>query len=228
MEFARLANQSVSTGGRFSVALSGGSTPKGLYSLLLTPEFRDQIPWTRVHLFWGDERCVPPDHPESNYGMVHETLLSKVPIPEENVYRMKGERDPQAAADEYELILRRSFQLSEGDLPRFDLILLGLGEDGHTASLFPHSDALRETKRLVTAVYVPELKSYRLTLTLPVLNNAADVFFLVAGKSKAGILRDVLQGKDGSENLPAQRIRPQLGRVVWLVDQAAAELLHSL
>ena len=221
-EFARLANRSVTTEGRFAVALSGGSTPKNLYSLLASPEFRDQVPWSRVYLFWGDERCVPPGHPESNYRMVHETLLSKVPIPEENVYRIKGEGSPQDAAYEYEQALQKFFQLSKEDLPCFDLILLGLGEDGHTASLFPGSEALGETKHLVTAPYVEHLKTHRLTLTLPVLNQGANIFFLVAGEKKAPVLRDVLQGKDDPDRLPAQRIKPQRGRLVWFVDQAAA------
>jgi 6-phosphogluconolactonase len=225
LEFVRLANESVSLSGRFVVALSGGSTPKELYSLFASPEFRDQIAWPQVHLFWGDERCVPPNHPESNYRMVLETLLSKVPIPKANVYRMKGEETPQAAADEYELTLRRFFRLSDDHLPRFDLILLGLGEDGHTASLFPGSYALHETKRLVTAPYVDRLRSYRLCLTLPGLNQAANVFFLVAGENKAGVLRNVLQGRDGSESLPARLIQPQRGRLVWFVDHDAASLL---
>jgi 6-phosphogluconolactonase len=226
-EFVRLANESVSSSGRFVVALSGGSTPKGLYSLLSMPEFRNQIPWPQVHFFWGDERCVPPDHPESNYRMVHEALLSKVPIPKDNVCRMKGEINPQDVADEYEETLRKFFQLSDEGLPRFDLILLGLGADGHTASLFPRSNALFESKRLVTAPYAEHLKTHRLTLTLPVLNRGANVFFLVAGKNKAAILRDVLQGKGGSESLPAAQVRPPGGRLVWFVDQAAASLLQS-
>ena len=143
---------------------------------LATPEFRDQVPWSQLYLFWGDERCVPPDHLESNYRMVYETLLSDVPVPKENVYRMKGEENPQAAADEYELTLRRVFRLSDNDLPRFDLILLGLGEDGHAASLFPRSHAMHETKCLVAAPHMECLRSHRLTLTFPVLNQAANGF----------------------------------------------------
>ncbi len=222
-----MADQSVNSRGRFTVALAGGSTPKHLYSLLATPEFQEQIPWPRVRFFWGDERCVPPDHPESNYRMVHESLLSKVPIPVENVYRMEGEKDPQLAALRYEETLRRFFQLSDEDLPRFDLILLGLGEDGHTASLFPGSHAVEETNRLVTALYVEKLKAHRLTLTLPVLNNSANIFFLVAGKNKAGVLRDLLQGGHGPEPLPAQRVKPQEGRLLWFADQAAANVYYK-
>lgn len=220
-EFIKLAKASVAASGQFAAALSGGSTPKGLYSLLATSEFREQIAWPRVHLFWGDERCVPADHPESNYHMVQQTLLSKVPIPAENVYRMEGEKDPQVAALRYQETLERFFQLSNNALPQFDLILLGLGEDGHTASLFPGSAALQETKRLVTALYVEKLQSYRLTLTLPVLNHGANISFLVTGMNKASILRDVLQRGHGSTTFPAQRVKPQWGRLVWFADQAA-------
>jgi len=222
-EFVRLAGEAVRESGLFTVALSGGSTPKGLYSLLATPEFSGQVPWLRVYLFWGDERCVPPDHPESNYRMARETLISNVPIPEENVYRMRGENAPSEAAEEYERALRGFFRLSERDLPRFDLILLGLGEDGHVASLFPGSRALSETGRLVTASFVEHLKTPRLTLTLPVLNHGAHIFFLVAGENKAHVLRDVFQKRDGSENLPARRIEPHDGWLFWFVDEGAAE-----
>ncbi len=224
-EFVSLARNSAVESGRFAVALSGGSTPRGLYSLLSTPEFRDQVPWHQAHLFWGDERCVPPDHPESNYGMVRNALLARISIPEENVHRMKGEADPEASALEYEQSLREFFRLAGGELPRFDLILLGLGQDGHTASLFPGIEVLQERRRLVAAVYVERMKSHRLTLTLPVLNHGANVFFLVAGKEKAPVLRDVLRGKSRPEPLPAERVQPQHGRLVWLVEQGATALL---
>lgn len=227
LEFVRLANEFVSSSGRFVVALSGGSTPKGLYSLLSMPEFRNQIPWPQVHFFWGDERCVPPNHRDSNYGLAYERLISRVPIPGENVYRIKGEEDPQIAAFDYEKALRKFFALSARDLPRFDLIFLGLGEDGHTASLFPGSEVLPEKRRLVCAAYVKSLKSNRLTLTLPVLNHAANVFFLVAGEDKASALRDVLHGKNNPCLLPAQGISPKKGRLVWFVDEAAASLLAN-
>lgn len=156
-EFVRFAQLSLREKSRFAVALSGGSTPRSFYSLLATPEFSRQISWSQVHLFWGDERCVPPDHPESNYRMARETLLAKIQIPPENVHRMAGEKEPRIAAAEYEEELRDIFQLAPGAFPCFDLILLGLGEDGHTASLFPGSDALEETKRLVTATYIAKL-----------------------------------------------------------------------
>jgi 6-phosphogluconolactonase len=224
VEFIGLANRSVGCSGRFVVALSGGSTPKSLYSLLASAEFRAQIPWAQIHFLWGDERCVPPDHPESNYRMTFESLLSKVPVPKENIHRIEAELEPEAAAERYEREIRECFRLSGAELPRFDLVLLGLGDDGHTASLFPGSQALEETGRLVVAIYVDKLKTYRITLTLPVLNHAANIFFLVAGESKAGVLRDVLQR---SKSLPAQHIAPQNGRLVWFLHEAAASRLQS-
>jgi 6-phosphogluconolactonase len=224
-EFARLAIQSAATCGRFATALSGGSTPKGLYSLLAASEFRGKIPWSQVHIFWGDERCVGPDHPESNYRMAQETLLSGVPLPAENIHRMRGEKNPPDAAEGYEQTVQNFFQLSSRGPPRFDLIYLGLGEDGHIASLFPGSEALKETTRLVVAVYVQKLKSHRLTLTLPVLNHAANIFFIVAGRDKAPVLKAALQGEQDPERLPAQLIKPVSGKLVWFVDQAAASSL---
>ena len=223
-KFIRLIDQAVATAGRFTVALSGGSTPKGLYSLLATPDYRERLPWPKVHFFWGDERCVPPDHPESNYRMVEQALLSKVNIPPENVHRMAREKEPKTAAAEYEAALKIFFRLGAGALPRFDLILLGLGEDGHTASLFPGSDAVEETEHLVAAPYVEKLKAHRLTLTLPVLNQAAEILFLVAGETKAAIVKEALRPKHGS-NLPAAKVRPSNGGLTWLITQdAAAEL----
>jgi 6-phosphogluconolactonase len=217
--FSQLVNQSVQGSGRFTVSLSGGSTPKHLYSLLGSPNYKERIPWNNVHLFWGDERCVPPDHPESNFGIVRESLLSKIEIPAENIHRMAGEREPQAAAAEYEKHLQEFFGLESGALPRFDLILLGIGEDGHTASLFPGSDALNETERLVISPFVEKLNSYRLTLTLPVLNSGAEVWFLVTGASKADAVKKVLRG---SADLPAAKVQPVNGRLVWFITQDAA------
>ncbi len=227
-EFVTVAKQSVVESGRFAVALSGGSTPRGLYSLLSTAEFRDQVPWTHAHLFWGDERCVAPEHPDSNYGMVRDVLLSRISIPQENVHRMKGEVDPEASAMEYENELRAFFRLGPGEFPRFNLILLGLGEDGHTASLFPGAQILPEGSRLVAAVYVQRMKRRRLTLTLPVLNHSANIFFLVAGREKALVLRDVLQQKSRSELLPAQQVEPVRGRLLWIVEQDAGSLLAPI
>jgi 6-phosphogluconolactonase len=217
--FSQLVNQSVQASGRFTGALSGGSTPKHLYSLLGSPGYKERIAWNRVHLFWGDERCVPPDHAESNYGMARESLLSKINIPAENIHRMAGEREPQAAAAEYEKHLQEFFGLASGAPPRFDLMLLGIGDDGHTASLFPGSDALNQTERLVVAPFVEKLKSYRLTLTLPVLNSSAEVWFLVTGASTADAVKKVFSG---SSDLPAARVHPVNGNLIWHITQDAA------
>jgi 6-phosphogluconolactonase len=218
-QFSHLADQSVEASGRMTVAFSGGSTPKHLYSLLASPDYKNRIPWNNVELFWGDERCVPPDHPESNFRMAQEALLSRIQIPAGNIHRMRGEGQPQAAAAEYEKKLQKFFGLDSGALPRFDLILLGIGEDGHTASLFPDSEALNETKHLVVAPFVEKLNSYRLTLTLPVLNNAAEVWFLVTGASKAAALKEILSG---SSDLPAAKVQPIDGKLTWFVTQDAA------
>ena len=217
--FSQLTRQSVQGSGRFTVALSGGSTPTHLYSRLSSADYKDRVPWNNVHLFWGDERCVPPDHPESNFGMVHRALLSKIKIPAGNSHRMAGEREPQAAAADYEKELQRFFGLESGASPRFDLILLGIGEDGHTASLFPGSDALNETEHPVVAPFVEKLNSYRLTLTLPVLNHGAEVWFLVTGASKAAALKEILSG---SSDLPAAKVQPVDGKLTWFVTRDAA------
>jgi 6-phosphogluconolactonase len=217
--FRQLAVETAEAAGRFTMALSGGSTPKHLYSLLASPDYNNQIPWNNVRLFWGDERCVPPDHPESNFRMAQEALLSKIKIPAENIHRMHGEQEPRDAAAEYEKELQIFFGLNSGMLPRFDLILLGIGEDGHTASLFPGSDALNETNDLVVAPFVAKLNSYRLTLSLPVLNNAANVWFLVTGASKADAVKKAFSG---SSDLPAAKVQPVNGRLLWFITQDAA------
>lgn len=221
-EFLRLARQAIQLAGRFTVALSGGSTPKALYTLLATPGFAQRLSWNRVHLFWGDERCVPPDHPESNYRMVRECLLAHVQIPAENVHRMAGEKTPQIAELEYEAELQEYFELKGGAMPRFDLILLGLGEDGHTASLFPGSEVLNDIDHLVATAYVERLQSQRLTLTLPVLNEGAGVVFLVAGASKAAIVKEVLGGRASARSYPAARIQPRDGKLIWMITADAA------
>jgi 6-phosphogluconolactonase len=220
-EFVRLAELSLRDKGRFAVALSGGSTPRALYSLLATPEFNRQISWPQVHLFWGDERCVPQDHADSNYRMVRAALLAKIEIPPGNVHRMAGEKEPRLAAVEYEDELKNFFQTAPGAFPRFDLILLGLGEDGHTASLFPESDALQEAKRFVTANYVAKLNAHRLTLTFPVLNHGAVVLFLVAGASKAPVVEEVLRDDEQAARFPAVQVQPIDGRLIWLVTEDA-------
>jgi 6-phosphogluconolactonase len=229
-EFAARAGEAVRGTGAFAVALSGGSTPKALFRLLAgegDASFRGRVPWDRVQIFWGDERHVPPDHPDSNYRMTYETLLSRVPIPPENIHRIQGE-DPDAdrAAESYEQTLRHDFRLTEGQLPRFDLTLLGMGPDGHTASLFPDTPALHERKRLVVAQWIEKLRTHRITLTPPVLNNTALVIFLVSGAEKADTLCAVLRGEYSPERFPAQLVRPADGRLLWLVDQTAARQLR--
>jgi len=205
--------------GSFSVALSGGSTPKLLFTLLADPNepFRDQIPWPNIHFFWSDERHVPPDHPDSNYRMANEAMLSRVPVAKNNIHRVPSE-NPSAteAASEYEQTLVETTRQS---LPQLDLILLGLGADGHTASIFPGSEVLHETKRLVAAPWVEKLKTYRITMTLPLLNNGASVVFLVSGSEKAEIVKNVFEGRD---RYPAQAIKPTDGELLWLLDKAAA------
>ncbi len=226
-QFVRLANACARRSGRFTVALSGGSTPKSFYALLADPRYSERVPWQLVHFFWGDERCVPPDHPESNYGMARTLLLSKIPIPEANVHRMAAEKEPQIAAAEYEKTLIDFFGLKRGEWPRFDLILLGIGEDGHTASLFPDSEALENRDNLVVATYVEKLKAHRLTLTLAVINHAANIWFLVAGASKAVVLSQILIADGASPRLPAALVNPIDGRLIWFVTQDAAGELHA-
>ena len=221
-QFASLADEAVNARGQFNVALSGGSTPRLLYSLLASAEFAARIRWQKVYLFFGDERCVAPDHAESNYRMVKESLLSKILIPSGNVHRMIGEIEPAIAAATYETELRQFFSLSQEKLPRFDLILLGLGEDGHTASLFPHCSALNETEHLVATTYVEKLDAHRLTLTFPVINNAAQITFLIAGQSKAVVVKEILGNEAGMAKYPAARIEPHSGKCEWMITADAA------
>ena len=217
--FVQLAQQASDSRGRFTAALSGGSTPHGMYRLLAEEPYRSEVPWQQVHLFWGDERCVPPDHPGSNYRMAEEALLSHVPVPPENVHRVQGELAPQQAARAYGRDLEDFFC---GPHARFDLVQLGLGSDGHTASLFPGAAALQETTDLVAAVeaHYEDRPACRITLTLPAINMSRHILFLVTGSSKAEILREVLSEPRGP--LPAQRVRPTAGELAWLVDEAAA------
>jgi 6-phosphogluconolactonase len=203
--------------GRFTAALSGGSTPRALYSLLASADYRERIDWRRVHLFWGDERCVAPDHADSNYRMVREALLSRIALPPDNLHPMTGEKEPDVAAVEYEEELRRFFALAPDQAPRFDLVLLGLGEDGHTASLFPGGAALNDREHLVAVAYSARLNSHRLTLTLPVINAAAQVTFLISGQSKRDIVREILESDAASAKYPAARVQPNDGQLSWLV-----------
>ncbi|MGH8599163.1 MAG: 6-phosphogluconolactonase [Burkholderiales bacterium] len=222
-EFLRRAAAAVRQNGTFSVALSGGSTPKALYSLLATdPGLRRDLPWGKVQVFWGDERPVPPDHADSNFRMADEALLSKVPVLPGNIHRIGGELSAEQAAIDYDRALRECFELQDDELPRFDLALLGLGPDGHTASLFPGTRALHEEKRLAVANWIGKLDSERITLTAPVFNNAACVIFLVSGNEKAVVLKSVIEGRREPEQLPAQLIAPSNGELIWMVDAAAA------
>jgi|SRR5271170_720599 len=227
-EFVRAALASVGQKGCFTVSLSGGSTPRALYSMLATnPEFRSQIPWQKCFFFWGDERHVPPDHAESNFRMAREAMLRNVPVPPAQVLRISGELpDPSEGAREYEQMLSACFRLKRGELPRFDLALLGMGQDGHTASLFPGTDALKETERMVVDNWVGKFNSHRITLTVPVFNNSVRVMFLVSGEDKAPALRAVLEGPFVPVQLPAQLIQPRTGSALWLVDYKAANLLR--
>jgi 6-phosphogluconolactonase len=226
-EIVHLANRIPSATKPITIALSGGSTPRGLHALLANePAIRDRLPWQNLHFFWGDERHVPPDHPQSNYRMAEETLFSSAPVPGENIHRVCGEEsDAALAAEKYEQELRTFFDLEAGQLPRFDCILLGMGPDGHTASLFPGTEALHESKRLVVANWVEKFKAWRITLTIPVLNHSDLVVFMVSGAEKAETLKKVLQGDHQPDRFPAQFIRPGAGKLLWIVDKAAARCL---
>lgn len=221
--FAARAQAAIAAHGGFSVALAGGGTPKPLYELLATPPYRERIDWSRVAVFFGDERCVPPDSERSNYRMAHEALLSQVPLPPANVYRLRGEDDPAQAALAYEQALRDAFRR---EWPRLDLVLLGIGDNGHTASLFPGCACLRERERAVCAQYVESQHEWRLTMTLPVLNAAAAVWLLADGAGKAAVLAEVLDGPYRPELLPVQYLAP-VGAYEWWLDRAAAAALHS-
>jgi 6-phosphogluconolactonase len=232
--FARLADQYVIGCGRFTVALSGGSTPRKMLSILAEEPFLDTVPWSSIYFFWGDERSVPPDHPDSNYRMAREALLSKAPVPAENVFRIKAElEDPEEAARDYEQTLVSFFARHQSktaplsNMPRFDLVFLGMGADGHTASLFPATAALDVTDRIVVANYVEKFHTHRITMTAPALNNARNVTFVVGGEDKAEALKAVLEGERRPETYPSQLIRPRNGSLLWMVDEAAARMLGS-
>ncbi|MGP0019007.1 MAG: 6-phosphogluconolactonase [Candidatus Sulfotelmatobacter sp.] len=226
-EVVQAANDAVAERGRFTIALSGGSTPRSLFNLLAT-NARTALPWDRMFFFWGDERHVPPTDPDSNYKMADEALLSKVPVPAGNVFRIAAENpEAAAAAEAYEKTLQKFFALAPGQFPVFDLILLGMGPDGHAASLFPGSAGLREKSRLVIANWVEKFKTSRITLTFPVLNAARCVTFLVSGTDKAPALHAVLEGDAPGEQYPSKLIRPTDGKLIWLIDRAAASELGS-
>jgi len=205
--------------GRYMLALSGGATPVPVFQELASRRLRNELDWSRVHTFWTDERCVSPDHHDSNYGLAREMLLQHVPV--RHIYRLAGEAaNPSEAARDYQRIILEAFGLSGGELPRFDLMLLGIGTDGHVASLFPGSDAVKERKALVVTPFVPHLSCHRISLTLPVLNHTRCCLFIASGERKRPILRRVLRATAGDETLPASLVRPQDGKVIWVVDQA--------
>jgi 6-phosphogluconolactonase len=236
--FARLADQYVVGRGLFTVALAGGSTPRAMFKLLADTPFRETSPWSRIFFFWGDERCVPPDHPDSNYLMAQQTLLSKVPVPRQNIFRIPAElEDHDHAAELYCQTLSSFFLSGLGKshtqtaplsiMPRFDLILLGMGADGHTASLFPQTKALHMNDRIAVANFVPKFNTYRITLTATAINNARNVTFIVSGDDKAEALKEVLEGPYRPEIYPSQMVHPSSGTLLWMVDEAAARMLQT-
>jgi 6-phosphogluconolactonase len=225
--FASIAAAAVEARGMARIAVSGGTTPKGMFGMLANRDlpYFTQVPWDRLHLFFVDERCVPPTDVESNYRMTRLAMLDHVPLPAAQVYRMEGELDPAEAATRYEATIRNAFHIDGAEIPAFDLLLLGMGDDGHTASLFPHTDALREVKRIVVANHVPQKDTWRITLTWPVINHAREVAFLIEGAGKAQVLDDVLLGTYDPESKPSQLIRPASGWLTYLLDAPAAALL---
>ncbi len=226
-KFVEAGAAAVNEKGSFSVVLAGGSTPKALYGLLVNdPALRAQVPWDKMQVFFGDERHVGPDHPDSNFRMANEAMISKSPLKPEQVTRIKGEYpDADQAAREYELAIRSYFKLADGEFPRFDLVLLGMGSEGHTASLFPGTKALHEKRRIAVSNWVGKLLAERVTLTPPAINNAAHVIFMVTGADKAPALTAVLERVYEPDQLPAQLIQPANGTLLWLVDTAAGGLL---
>jgi 6-phosphogluconolactonase len=222
--FADLAQVFIADNGRFRVVLSGGSTPRTMFSILADAPFADSLPWKAIDFFWGDERCVPPDHTDSNYRMANETLLSKVGVPAENIYRIPAEDpDPHRVATTYSETIRKAFGM---DLPHFDLVFLGMGADGHTASLFPGTAALNLAgDEIAVANYVEKFQAYRITLTAPIINHARNIFFLITGEDKAPALKEVIKGERNPSRYPSQLIAPNYGSLLWIVDEAAAGLL---
>ena len=228
-EFVQAAAAAVRERNAFHVALAGGSTPKALYSLLASdPALRSQVPWDKVQVFFGDERHVGPGHPDSNFRMATETMLSKVPLKANQIKRIKGEYpDVEQSAREYEDALASHFQLKSGELPRFDLLLVGMGNEGHTLSLFPGTKALHADGRIVVSNWVGKLFTERITLTAPAACAAAEILFLVTGADKACALKGVLEGPYEPEQLPAQLLQPENGKLLWLVDTAAGSMLSK-
>jgi 6-phosphogluconolactonase len=226
--FLQTAQAAAAANGVARIAISGGNTPKRTFELLANPaeKYLTAMPWAKIELYWVDERSVPPDNKDSNYRMTREAMLDKVPLRPEQIFRIEGELDPEEAAARYESAIRNHLRLEGAQGPRFDVLALGMGPDGHTASLFPHTKATNEMIRIAVANHVPSVKdSWRVTLTWPVINEARDVFFLIGGKDKAQPLHDVLLGRFDPETLPSQLIRPRNGRILMLLDKDAAALL---
>jgi 6-phosphogluconolactonase len=225
--FSSTAAAAVASRGVARIAISGGSTPKAMFALLADPAkpYLAATPWAKIELFWVDERCVPPTDADSNYRMTNEAMLSHVPLPAAQIHRMEGELEPKVAAARYESIIRNTFKLEGAETPTFDLILLGMGDDGHTASLFPHTEGLNEMALIVAANHVPQKDTWRITLTWPVINQGREVAFLIEGAGKAAVLKDVLLGSYDPETKPSQLIRPSSGRLTFLLDKASAAQL---
>lgn len=223
-EFVKQAGAAIAARNRFSVALSGGSTPKVLFEMLASERFRDLVDWSKVYFFWGDERSVPPDHKDSNFRMANDAMLKPLNIPEANIFRIQAEKGAAEAAALYRQVLAEFFAPDE--FPRFDLLYLGMGDDGHTASLFPHTEALQEQSLAVVENYVPKFQTTRITLTIPAINHARHIVFLASGASKAEMLVQVLEGDHQPETLPSQFIRATSGTLTWMVDAPAAEKLQ--
>jgi 6-phosphogluconolactonase len=224
-----MAGEAVAAYGRARIAISGGTTPQAALQLLADPRepWRSRMPWDRLDLYWVDERTVPPDNEKSNYRMTREALLDHVPLQPSQIHRMEGELEPEAAAARYESELRNSFRLEGAEMPRFDLVALGMGNDGHTASLFPNTEAIHELSRLVTANHVPRKDTWRITLTWPVINHARSVFFFIGGADKAAMVSEVFTGARDPERLPSQLIWPASGILTVILDKAAAALLPA-
>jgi 6-phosphogluconolactonase len=225
--FVEMAGEAAEACGRVCIAISGGGTPRAAFQLLgdHTQPWGARMPWDKLDLFWVDERAVPPDDSQSNYRMTREALLDHVPLRPDQIHRIEGELAPEVAATRYEAELRSCFRLENGQLPRFDLVALGMGDDGHTASLFPGTKGLHELNRLAVANHVPQLDTWRITLTWPVINRASSVFFLISGHDKAAVLNQVLTGPQDPERLPSQLIWPASGILTLILDKAAADLL---
>ncbi len=225
LRFAGLAEQFVAEQGKFTVALSGGSTPKAMLSVLAGKPFADSLPWHSIYFFWGDERSVPPDHADSNFRMAAEALLGKVGVPQQNIFRIPAEdEDHQSAANRYSATIQQFFNT---DQPQFDLVFLGMGADGHTASLFPGTAALGVTDQIAVANFVEKLNAWRITLTAQTINQARNVIFLIAGEDKAAALREVLEGERQPDKFPSQLIHPTTGALLWMLDESAAGLLTN-